>query len=417
VLRGADVNDLSELKREGMGIQAISELMGYDPKTVRKYLLQPETVPEYTARTAQPSKLDDYKPFLSERLKAGVWNAQVLLRELKKQGYQGGRTILKDWLQPQRAEVRATAVRRFETPPGHQAQVDWGHLGQLEADGNRRRIWGFAITLGYSRRMWAEAALDQKLGTLLRMHEEAFSEWGAVPEEILYDRMKTVWLGADERGEIIWHPVFLDFARYWGFRPRLCRPYRAQTKGKIESGVKYIRRNFLCGLQGREPSCLMDFNTQLREWVATVANTRVHGTTHQNVGLSWDLDQLHMQPVHGRPPFPYQDDELRKVARDAYVSWQASRYSVPWQYVGRQVAVRQQGPDVEVRWGGQRIAVHLRARRPHQVITDRSHHESIPFGGDSRGRKILVELRETAPSVETRPLAAYESLAVMEAAL
>ena len=76
----------------------------------------------------------------------------------------------------------------------------------------------------------------------------------AIPEEILYDRMKTVWLGTDERGEIVWHPVFLDFARYWGFTPRLCRPYRAQTKGKIESGVKYVRRNFVCGLLGREPS-------------------------------------------------------------------------------------------------------------------------------------------------------------------
>jgi len=75
---------------------------------------------------------------------------------------------------------------------------------------------------------------------------------GGVPEEILYDRMKTVWLGSDERGEIVWHPVFLDFAHYWGFTPRLCRPYRAQTKGKVESGVKCLRRNFLCGLQGRD---------------------------------------------------------------------------------------------------------------------------------------------------------------------
>src|SRR5262249_38624887 len=70
----------------------------------------------------------------------------------------------------------------------------------------------------------------------------------------LYDRMKTVWLDIDDRGEIVWHPVFLDFSRYWGFTPRLCRPYRAQTKGKVESGVKYVRRNFLCGLLGREPS-------------------------------------------------------------------------------------------------------------------------------------------------------------------
>jgi transposase len=138
------------------------------------------------------------------------------------------------------------AVRRFETPPGKQAQVDWGHLGSLTEEGEAHALWGFTMTLGYSRMMMAEAATDQKLGTLLRLHEAAFQQWGSVPEEILYDRMKTVWTGTDERGEIVWNAVFLDFARYWGFTPRLCRPYRAQTKGKVESGVKYVRRNFLC---------------------------------------------------------------------------------------------------------------------------------------------------------------------------
>jgi transposase len=246
----------------------------------------------------------------------------VLLREIRQRGYGGGYTILKDWLLPQRAAASAAAVRRFETPPGKQAQVDWGHLGYLDVDGRSHQVWGFTITLGYSRRLWAQAALDQKMGTLLRMHEAAFQEWGAVPEEILYDRMKTVWLGNDERGEVVWHPVFLDFARYWGFKPRLCRPYRAQTKGKIESGVKYVRRNFVCGLLGREPACLMDFNSELRQWVDTVANRRVHGTTYEQVLVRWDGDRFAMQAVNGRLPYPYSDDELRKVARDAYVSWQ-----------------------------------------------------------------------------------------------
>ena len=120
-----------------------------------------------------------------------------------------------------RSSARVVAVRRFETAPGKQAQVDWGHLGTLEIAGLEQKLHGFTFTLGYSRRMVAEAALDQKLGTLLRLHEAAFQQIGGVPEEILYDRMKTVWLGTDERGEIVWHPVFKDFAHYWGFTPRL----------------------------------------------------------------------------------------------------------------------------------------------------------------------------------------------------
>jgi transposase len=125
-------------------------------------------------RVSPPSKLDPYKPYLQDRLTAGVWNAQVLLRELRQRAYDGGHTILNDWLHPQRTAACATAVHRFETPPGKQAQVDWGHLGYLDVDGRSHRIWGFTITLGYSRRMRAQTALDQKLGTLLRMHEAAF---------------------------------------------------------------------------------------------------------------------------------------------------------------------------------------------------------------------------------------------------
>jgi transposase len=404
------VNELEGMKQNGLSITAISELTGYDRKTVRKYLLEDEGTPEYGPRKSVPSKLDEYKPHLEQRLGAGVWNAQVLLREIRALGYQGGYTILKDWLQPQRCAALATAVRRFETPPGKQAQVDWGHLGYLNDDGQQHRVWGFVITLGYSRRLWAQAAVDQKLGTLLRMHEGAFAEWGAIPEEILYDRMKTVWLGSNARGEVQWHPVFLDFARYWGFKPRLCRPYRAQTKGKIESGVKYVRRNFVCGLLGREPACLADFNTELRQWVETVANRRVHGTTYEKVLIRWDADQFAMPSTNGRLPYGYSDDELRKVARDAYVSWEASRYSVPWEYVGQQVWVRQQGERIEVRCGAERIAVHSRAKRKHELVSEPVHHAGIPLGSDGAGSKILVHLREAPPVVESRSLAAYESL-------
>ncbi len=404
------MQEIAELKRQGLSIRAISRLTGYDRKTIGKYLISAE-IPSYGPRVAVASKLEGFKPYLEERMRAGVWNARVLLRELRQRGYQGGYTLLTDWLRPQRKAAGTVAVRRFETPAGKQAQVDWGHLGTMAINGEERKLWGFALTLGYSRILLAEAALDQKLGTLLRMHEEAFRQLGGVPEEILYDRMKTVWLETDERGETVWNPVFLDFANYWGFTPRLCRPYRAQTKGKVESGVKYIRRNFLCGLQGREPGGLSDFNAQLRAWVWEVANQRVHGTTHESVAERWKSEQSSLQPVDGRPPYPYVDDELRKVARDAYVSWQGSRYSVPWEYAGRSVWVRERGDDLEVHYGRDRIASHGQARHKHLVVTQAEHHQGIPLGA-RQDRKILIHLRNTAPEVEVRPLAVYESAAM-----
>ena len=179
MLRGKDVQEIEELKRQGLSIRAISRLTGYDRKTISRYLLQPGGVPVYGPRAKQAGKLDPFQPYLEERMKAGVWNARVLLRELRERGYTGGYTLLTDWLRPQRQSAQTNAVRRFETPAGKQAQVDWGHLGTLEVDGQERKLWGFTFTLGHSRAMMSEATLDQRLGTLLRMHEEAFRQLAA----------------------------------------------------------------------------------------------------------------------------------------------------------------------------------------------------------------------------------------------
>lgn len=401
------MSDIKELKQLGMSIQAIGALTGHDRKTVRRYLVAGACL-DYGPRAPRPSKLDPFKPYLEERRKAGVWNAVVLLRELRERGYGGGYTILTDFLRPQREAACQVAVRRFETAPGVQAQVDWGHLGYLEQDGEEQALSGFVFTLGYSRAMSASAALDQRLGTLLRLHEAAFYELGGVPSEILYDRMKTVWLGNDERGEVVWHPQFLDFARYWGFTPRLCRPYRAQTKGKVESGVKYVRRNFLCSLQGREPHGPDELNAALRGWVWEVANQRVHGTTHCVVRERWEAEKPHLQPIAGRAPYPFVEEELRRISRDAYVSWQGNRYSVPWRYAGQQVRVRGNTKTVEVYAGTQSIAVHSLLIGKHQLASMPEHHAGIPLGPLRQPAKTQVRLQALAPAVEVRPLAVYD---------
>ena len=181
-----------------MSIQAISELTGWDRKTIRKYVQAAGVAPEYGPRPVPPSKLDAFKPYLEERLRAGVWNARVLLRELRERNYAGGYTILTDWLRPQRSAARVVAVRRFETAPGKQAQVDWGHLGTLEMAAQEQKLHGFTFTLGYSRRMVAEAALDQKLGTCERTKSRFLL---AVAR-----RNDTPWIVASEgvRGRICW---------------------------------------------------------------------------------------------------------------------------------------------------------------------------------------------------------------------
>jgi len=405
LLRSGEVHEIQELYREGVSIREISRLTGFDRKTIRSCLRE-GGLPRYGPRVARPSKLEVFQEYLEGRLRAGVWNAVVLLRELRERGYTGSYSLLKEHLQPRRRAATEVAVRRFETPPGRQAQLDWGHLGYLEEGaGRRHKVWGFVLTLGYSRAMVAEIALDQRLETLLALHEEAFSQLGGVPHEILYDRMKTVLVDIDERGEVRWHPLFRDFCDWWGYAPRLCHAYRPQTKGKTESGIKYLRGNFVCGWQGE------DFHTVpagLRQWVWEVANQRVHGTTGRVVAEALAEEQRFLQPLAGRRGYPFVPGVHRRVARDAYVQYQTNRYSVPWELAGEPVQVQATEGRLELYHAQARIAVHQEHGGRHQLIADPAHHQGMPFGPSHRSEKPQLHLRLGAPEVEVRPLASYE---------
>jgi transposase len=409
------VNEIQQLRRQGLSISQISALAGCNRRTVRKYLNHPNT-PTYGPRQVRPSLLDPFVPYMKDRMAAGVWNATVLLRELKERGYEGSYTILTDYLRPLRKEAHTVAVRRFETPPGHQAQVDWGDLGDItNTDGSRHKLNAFVMTLGYSRAMFCDIACDQKLPAFLRMHEAAFDYLGGVPHEILYDNTKTVVLktltqGVDGRGEVKLNPAFADFARYWGFTPRLCRPYRPQTKGKVENGIGYLRKNFLCG---RDATDLADLRQQMRLWNAQVANARVHGTTHRVVAEAWEEEKSALQPATNRRAYPLVVECVRRVTRDALVCWKSNRYSVPWQQAGKEVLVREVGAVVEIVREEVQLAVHSLCSGHHQTLVIAAHHKDIPTT-TPQGGKARLSLMVSAPQVEVRSLAVYEALLALE---
>ena len=153
-------------------------------------------------------------------------------------GFEGGYGTVRDAVRPLRAEAAAASLtqRRFETEPGEQAQADWGEA-RVQFQSEIAKVHIFVLTLGYSRRAWAEGYQNERMESLLSAHEHGFEHFGGVTREILYDRMRTVIQGEHD-GKKRWNSTFKAFAEYWGFEPRVCRPYRAQTKGKVESGVK-----------------------------------------------------------------------------------------------------------------------------------------------------------------------------------
>ena len=416
LLRGGELKEIQELKCAGLSVTGISRKLGIDRKTVRKYL-DNQITPIYGPRAPRPPVLAPHLAYVKVRLSEEVWNAVVLFKELRERGYSGGYTTLTNYLRPKRKEAPIFATRRFETAPGKQAQVDWGHLGKIAYDDKEgspeKAVSSFVMTLGSSRAMFSDAATDQTLPTLLAMHEAAFAHFGGIPEEILYDNMKTVVLqtlteGVDERGEIRWNPTFRDFARYWGFNPRLCRPYRPKTKGKVESGVKYVKYNFLCG---RSAVDLEDLRKQLAAWVAEVANKRKHGTTHRIVEEAWQEEKPHLQSATSRAPYQLLHQERRRVSADGFVDFRTNRYPISWKMVGKEVDVHLIGSDLHILQGGLELAVHLLNEGRHQVMASGDLHKGMPFvGNKDRGKPSIVIHDKGALAgleVEQRSLEAY----------
>jgi transposase len=250
----------------------------------------------YGPRPPVPTKLEAYKGIIEARLTAFPQLSAVrLLEEIRAAGYTGGYTQLKAFIRQVRPVPPPEAVIRFETPAGRQAQVDFARF---------RFPWGvryaLLVVLGYSRLLWCRFYPRQDLRTLVSGLEEAFLYFGGVPRELLFDQMKAV-ITRDlrlEGGALIRNAEFLRFARHWGFTPRACRPYRAQTKGKVERPVRYLRGNFIYGRAFLNDA---DLDAQRRQWLERIANVRRHGTTHESPRVRFDRDErVLLQPLAPR---------------------------------------------------------------------------------------------------------------------
>jgi len=201
---------------------------------------------QYTPRPAVTCKVDPFRPIIDTRLaEFPKLTATRLFDEICSAGYAGGYTQVKEYVRRVRPAPAPDRVVRFETPPGHQAQVDFAEF---------RLPWGkrYArlVVLGYSRLMWLQFCSQQTMAVLMSGLEEAFAFFGGVPAELLFDQMKAVII-EDERaigGNLLENAEFMRVAAHCGFRIRACRPYRAKTKGKVERPIGYVRESFIYGV-------------------------------------------------------------------------------------------------------------------------------------------------------------------------
>lgn len=388
----------------------IARQLGLDRKTVRA-ILQAEVWQPYTRAEPVDSLLTAHTTYLQSRAPQVQYSARILFQELRQsRGYRGSYETVKRFVRPLRDVEQAAerATVRFETPPGQQSQIDWGQA-RIHYRSRPVTLHVFILTLGYSRRSFHEPCLGETLSQFLDAHERAFEYFGGHTRAHLYDRPRTVCQPGGD-GRVVWNATFKQFADYWGFEPHLCRAYRAQTKGKVESGVKYFKRNFL---PGRTFLDEQDLRAQLGQWQAEIADVRVHGTTHERPTDRFAREQPALIATSGQPGFRLEASQPRRVADDYLVSFETNRYSVPFTLIGQTVEVTRRSGRLHLTHRGQLVAEHeellgkylvriLPEHGPGAIARTARRVQSSPFA-DSAGRRAL-------PEVEIRDLEIYDTL-------
>jgi len=409
--------NIRDLARQGVSVSEIARRTERDRKTVRKVLRK--TAPKERAKSAVPrvTKLGPFEEHVKQRVEQGCLNATVLMEEILHLGYTGKITMLRLFLAPLRQELlrKREATVRFETGPGKQAQVDWGEFGKIwdSTTGRWHKLYVFVFTLGYSRAQYVQFTTCCDMEHFLHCHLGAFAALG-IPEKILYDNLKTGILGRRPDGTPILPGRFLDFALYYGFTPKYCKPYRARTKGKVERGIGYVRQNFWVRVKSEVASGELELaalNERAKQWVEGTANVRVHGTHGEVVLKRFEEEKPLLGDFSARPAYDTDYHSLRKVSRDGRFSYRGKLYAVALQYALGEVNVAESLDG--------RITVHdkagavVRAEVVELTATSTRWQEEPELTvGDELGRAGLLSLiGRDEPAVQTRSLAEYEEVA------
>ncbi|MBV9251792.1 MAG: IS21 family transposase [Acetobacteraceae bacterium] len=307
--------ELMVFRKHGAGIRELARVTGHSRNTVRRYLREGEAAGARKPGPKRAEKLDAFKDYIVGRVKSAAPDrvpVVVLFREIKAQGYRGGETRVKQFARGLIPVPAAAPVVRFETEPGQQMQADWATVGR-GAD----RLSVFIATLGWSRVAHVEFCDDERVETLIRCHENAFLAFGGVPQEVLFDNVKTVVLERNTYGRGVhrFHAGFLDYAKHAGFLPRLCQPYRAQTKGKVERFIGYLKGSFWVPFVAsmRQLGLTADkhaANAAVGRWLREVANARVHATTEEIPAERLVIERARLQAV----PALYAGRSVRNLA-------------------------------------------------------------------------------------------------------
>ena len=395
---------IKHLSKQGESKQAIAERLGVCRKTVYN-ILKGKTDPE---RKARKSILEPYKEYIRGRLEKFNLTAKRLWQELKEKGFLGSYSTVKPFVREVKGRQNSKLTERYETLPGEQAQLDWGECGTIEVNGKGKKLYVFTLVLGYSRMMYACFTTSMAQPVLLECLKKAFQCLG-VPESILVDNMKTAVDLHSPDGKVKWNAQFMDFAEHYGFIPLAAPPYWPRVKGKVESGVGYIKRSFL---EGRQFVSLADLNSQMSHWLESEANVRIHGTTKVQPMLRYQEEAHVMASYQAFPVYPRIPKRTAKASWDCHVSFDGVLYSVPPEAANKEVEVMERDGNLRVIFQQREIASHPLAPKGSSPVRMKSHMLAARQMRKAHGKRFTGQCRYEqveSPLIET-DLTPYDHL-------
>jgi transposase len=384
--------EIHRLKHLGWSDRKISRQLRIDRASVKKYLKTPTATKK---RVVQGSKLDPYRDLIDQLLEQDPSvSAPVVLQKLTAGGFDGKITIVRDYLRQVRGcRKKRKAYARFESPPGKQMQVDWGHFGSLPYGDTRRKLYALVVIEAFSRMLFVRFTHSQNQAALHQCLLAAFKFFGGSPEELVVDNMATAVV--ERLGTLVrFNAAFLQFLRPFGVTPVACNPGAPYEKGKVESAVKYLRKNFI---PLRRFADLDDINRQAVHWLDTVANVRIHqGTGKPPINR---FEQVKLRALAPLLPDCRQTVSAL-VHKDFSVRFDANTYSAPPWTIGKQVTLKADGSSVSLYLGEKRICVHPRCWQRKQRIETPTHHEQV-----KKLRKRLWHNQQVAAFISLGPVA------------
>ena len=362
--------EIARLELLGWSDRKIASHLRVDRTTVKKYRENPNL--QFKKPPSRSLKLDPYLHLIDQWLDQDPEvKATVVLQRLHNKGFTGQITIVRDLLRKVRGpQKKRQAYIRFESDPGQQMQIDWGHFGSLPYGHTNRKLYALAVLEAYSRKLYVEFTHSQKQQTLHQCLLNAFLFFGGTPQEIVVDNMLTAVI--ERQGSIVrFNDAFLDFLRIFNITPVACNPGAPHEKGKIEAAIKYIRRNFW---PLRSFENLNDVQGQARQWLSTVANIRIHQTTGQKPDERFE--DVNLKSLPDLLP-DCREVCLLKVHKDFAVRFDGNTYTTPPWTIGKKLTVKADTATVTIYHGSKKVVIHQRCWQRHCRIENKAHKEQV----------------------------------------